>query len=642
MVTRFDAGGIYKMTSYRKDIDGLRAIAVMIVVLYHCGFARSVHGGFIGVDVFFVISGFLITSIIYSEAKAENFSIWTFYERRIRRILPAITVVYVTVLIASFFILMPGETVQQAKYAVSSMAFVSNVYFYSFIDYFDASSETNALLHTWSLSVEEQFYIFFPPIFVWLYRSYPRHLKLIIVGVAILTLAMSQWRVASDPSAAFYLVHYRAWELMIGSILAIGAVPFSSNRVVTNVAAALGLVLIVGSVLMLYSTSIFPGISALPSCLGAGLLIWSGGNRNTFVGSLLSLKPATAIGKISYSLYLWHWPIWVLGSQVYEPKTFFDKAVYISAAIIVASASWYFVEQPFRKKQPAVSSKRVVKIGAAILASTIAFAVVTPVASSTYWQVPAKVEQVASFINYRADKDMRIGDCFLTSGFNELKLFKFDKCLDISKAKPNYLLVGDSHAAHFYPGLSNLPEINILQATASGCRPIDGTKGELRCTSLVKYITDEFLPAHHVDGIILSARWQDGDIPALERQIAKLKKYTSRIIIFGPIAEYDEALPRVLAQSLYKNDSSLIPKHLVSGKEQMDEAMNKAVISDGAEYISIYHSLCPDDVCSLWTSDGNPIQYDYSHLTAVGSNEITSRVHNLLLPKTAMASSIGG
>lgn len=191
MLSARRSGG-YLMIKYREDIDGLRAIAVLLVVAFHCGFARFFPGGYIGVDVFFVISGYLITKIIYTDAQAGRFSIWDFYERRIRRVFPANLFLYMSVLIASAIILLPSETLQQAKNTAASILFASNIYFFTQFDYFDASSEFNALLHTWSLSVEEQFYIFFPPLLALVYRRFPTFLKPLVAIILIDTLILSQ------------------------------------------------------------------------------------------------------------------------------------------------------------------------------------------------------------------------------------------------------------------------------------------------------------------------------------------------------------------------------------------------------------------------------------------------------------------
>jgi hypothetical protein len=210
----------------------------------------------------------------------------------------------------------------------------------------------------------------------------------------------------------------------------------------------------------------------------------------------------------------------------------------------------------------------------------------------------------------------------------------------MSNTKPNVLLIGDSHAAHFYPGLAAQTDINVLQATASGCRPIDGAGGELRCTSLMNFITNEFLPTNRVDTVIISGRWLDGDAPSLVAEIEKIQKFTPRVIVFGPIAEYDQALPRILAESMYSNSPNTVTAHRLQARELLDKVIKNAVATTGAEYVSIYDALCPAGNCTLWTDDGNPIQSDYGHLTNEGSKEMIRRIQGQILPRQVLSGSL--
>ncbi|KQN77375.1 acyltransferase family protein [Sphingomonas sp. Leaf62] len=613
------------MIRYRDDIDGLRAFAALLVVAFHCGFAKFVPGGFVGVDIFFVISGYLITGIVHGEVQAGRFSLWQFYERRVRRIFPALIAVYVAVLLASFVLLFPGETAQQAKNATASILFVSNVYFYLGTDYFDSASRFNALLHTWSISVEEQFYLFFPPLLALVHRRFRAALKPLIAILLLASLILSAWRVQHDASAAFYLVQYRAWELMIGAVLALGMVPAARQRWVAEAGAVVGVALIVGSVLLLDRDSLFPGLTAAPACIGAACLIWSGMAGRTLVGRGLGLPPARFVGRISYSLYLWHWPLWVLGGQVHEIKSIRGSAAFILSALLVAAISWRWIEQPFRGRNPATPPRQAVWIGVAAMLTTLTFVVAAPFAAGAYWQVPAQIERVADFVRYRAAPNSRAGLCFLTT-HDDVSTFDRGQCLRLSPTKPNVLLLGDSHAAHFYRGLAALNGINVLQANASGCRPVADPMGEARCTALMRYVTDDFLPNHRVDTVILSALWRDDDWPALQRQIARVRRYADHVVVFGPIAEYDRALPRILADALYRRDPSIVDRHRIASRRTLDAMLAARVPATGATYVSTYRALCPNDRCTLWTDDGNPIQFDYGHLTARGSRLMIDRV----------------
>ncbi|WP_413989296.1 acyltransferase family protein [Labrys okinawensis] len=612
---------------HRNDIDGLRAVAVVSVVLYHCGFARYFPGGFVGVDIFFVISGFLITGIVSSDIERGRFSLVEFYNRRVRRIFPALFTVYAFVLAASFLILMPSEISAVIRNTISSLLFVSNVNFYSQAGYFDTSSDFNALLHTWSLSVEEQFYVFFP-----LALNFMRHLSrrvvLTILGVvAVLSFAASVFMVQQDASAAFYLVQYRTWELLAGGLLSLGLAPRLSSPRTANVLAVLGLVLVAGSIFLLNNTSPFPGLGALPVCLGTCLLIHSGSSGQTMVGRLLSLPPVRFVGLISYSLYLWHWPVWVFGNQVHEAHTFAIRVSYIGLSFVLAALSWKFIEAPFRVRPYRTAPVRTLGYASLGMVTVLIASLLVPPAASAYWRVPPQVEEVAAFANYDANKSYRTGECFLTSEFNKFSMYRQDSCLALSDKKPNYLLVGDSHAAHMYPGmLAEGKDINILQASASGCKPIFDTYGDKRCTDLVKFVFNDFLPRHPVDTVVLSALWVDSDLPGLLREIAELKRYSKRVVVLGPIVLYDVALPRVLAKSLYEKDEALVATHRVSAVKGTDRLFAQAVPKTGADYVSVYDAICPAGACTLWTDDNKPIQFDYGHLTPEGSELIVSRI----------------
>lgn len=617
------------MIRYRDDIDGLRAVAALLVVAFHCGFAKFVPGGFVGVDIFFVISGYLITGIVHGEVQAERFSLWQFYERRVRRIFPALIAVYVAVLSASFVLLFPSETAQQARNAAASILFVSNVYFYLGTDYFDSASRFNALLHTWSISVEEQYYLFFPPLLALAHRRFRAATKPLIAVVLAVSLALAQWRVGEDASAAFYLVQYRAWELMIGAALALGMIPAIRHRGVSEAVAIVGVALIVGSTLLLKRDSVFPGLSAAPACIGAACLIWSGITGRTLVGRALGLPPARFVGKISYSLYLWHWPLWVLAWQVHEIKSNTGRVAFILFSLLVAALSWRFIEQPFRRRDPAVSPRHAVLAGVAAMLATLGFVVATPFVARAYWQVPERIERIGQFIRYRPVPNPRTGQCFLTT-HDTFAAFDRERCLRMAADRPNVLLFGDSHAAHFYRSLAAIDGINVLQANASGCRPVASPVGEARCTALMRYVTDDFLPRNRVDTVILSALWHDGDWPALERQIAHMRRYADHVVIFGPIVEYDRALPRVLAQALYRRDPSIVDRHRVARRQALDAMLAARAPATGATYVSVYRAMCPGGRCTLWTDDGNPIQFDYGHLTLQGSKLVIDRVRGQL------------
>ncbi|SNR88656.1 Peptidoglycan/LPS O-acetylase OafA/YrhL, contains acyltransferase and SGNH-hydrolase domains [Methylobacillus rhizosphaerae] len=338
---------------YRREVDGLRAIAVLAVVFFHAGFS-GFSGGYIGVDVFFVISGYLITSILLNELEQQRFSIINFYERRARRILPALAVVLFTTSIAAFFLMPPSLLQDYARSLVSVAAFSSNVFFYLSNGYFSTASEEKPLLHTWSLAVEEQYYLLFPLLLAGLWYMRRINIIWVMLILAATSLALSEYLLRQNAvDANFYLIFSRAWELLAGSLLALLRPEkwHTLDQRTRNGLAWLGLILIIGAVFFLDQHTPFPSPYALIPVLGACLII-AFCDPSGAIGKLLCSRGMVGIGLISYSLYLWHQPLFAFMRM---KSTFSPNAMMFSVAIalafLLAIFSYHYVEQPFRHKQ---------------------------------------------------------------------------------------------------------------------------------------------------------------------------------------------------------------------------------------------------------------------------------------------------
>ncbi|OWV86342.1 acyltransferase [Rhizobium sp. N122] len=606
------------MITHRQDIDGLRAVAVIFVILYHCGFDRILPGGFIGVDIFFVISGYLITKIILAEASDGRFSIGNFYSRRAKRILPAVVAMYAFVMAVSYFTMLPDESLRVFKSVTSSALFASNAYFYWTTGYFDDSAEFNPVLHTWSLSVEEQFYVIFPLIVMAASRYGRRATGIAIAGLFAGSMIAAVVTVPINRSAAFYLVQYRAWELLVGSLIAAPALRKFADMRINGALSAIGALATGLSALLLSKTSEFPGLAALPATVGTALIIWAG--PGTLVSKLLSLRVATSIGLISYSLYLWHWPIWVFSNQ-YGAWEHGWQLVPVTVSFVVAYFSWRFIETPFRtmRYRPAVS----VAAGAASIASVAMLAFVGQLAADQMKDDNKLVEHVAEFADYDPSKAFRSGKCFLTSN-DGIEKYDRNACLALSSTQQNIALIGDSHAAHLYPGLKALPGINVIQANASGCRPTLEAEGEERCLELMNYVFNKFLPSHKVDVLVLAGRWTADDTKLIRKTVDYLSPFAKKIVVFGPVAEYKSSLPRLLAHSLYERQPFKAADHLAP-RQHIGVDIRDALAGSGALYISTYKTMCNPD-CVVWTQSGDPVQFDYGHFTADGSRLLISKV----------------
>ncbi len=336
--------------TYRADIDGLRALAVLMVVFFHYA-AIDQFSGYIGVDIFFVISGFLITGIISKELERGDFSIGRFYERRIRRIMPALSVVLVTSILAAFWLFLPAENIAFAKSLIGASLFSSNFVFWAEKGYFDMEAELKPLLHTWSLAIEEQFYIIFPLLMMAGYRFFRRHVQAMVVVLGLASFLCNVALIHCDMAGtAFYMIVARAWELMLGSWVALYNPATAPRPKILSVSLWVGVFFIAAAFIGKVNPNDFPGLYALLPTVGAALIIYAGQYRQGHViQTFLSSKPMVGIGKISYSLYLWHWPLYVFALYYgLGDITVGYKILLAGLCFILAYLSWRFVEQPAR------------------------------------------------------------------------------------------------------------------------------------------------------------------------------------------------------------------------------------------------------------------------------------------------------
>jgi peptidoglycan/LPS O-acetylase OafA/YrhL len=621
--------------NYRADIDGLRALAILPVVVFHLGLEKLVPGGFIGVDIFFVISGYLIAQILLRDINAQRFSIATFYARRIRRIFPALFTVLTTCMVASLSFSFPSESKSLATTILSTLSFSSNILFFYTADYFSSAMERNPLLHTWSLSVEEQFYLFFP-LLIFALRAASGRVRLAILStLGLISFGISVWQVPNQPEAAFYLLPSRAWELLLGAILA-EAKWQNPRRLVSEILAFIGAILIFASILLLNKATPFPGYAALGACLGAALLIHTGKPSShqspTLVSRLLALPPLRFIGLISYSLYLWHWPVIVFTKQVFGFDGKAIKLAVLVACFSLAILSWRFIERPFRSHYYRFSDRQTLQFGALAMVVMGGAAVLLPVLHTHLRPASPQAEAMLKLENNSQIHTMREGTCFLTSQFRDFEIFDQPTCLAMANSKKNVLILGESHAAHLWSGLqSTYPAINFLQATASGCKPVVNPTGEKRCTDLIHFMYNQWLPKQRYDAIILSARWRDEDQQKLLETAKILQQFTSHVIISGPIKEYDQSLPRLIANGLDTTQPllALINEHEKKQIREIDKKLAALPWPAGAVYFSAYTTV-QDSACTPFPVPGMPVQFDYGHLTHEGSRCVAKALGKLI------------
>jgi peptidoglycan/LPS O-acetylase OafA/YrhL len=611
--------------AYRADIDGLRAVAILLVVAGHLGIYKC-RGGFIGVDVFFVISGYLISSVILSEIATSQFSLFSFYERRIRRIVPALVVMLLATSALAYRYLLPVEMEDFAKSLVAAIYSQSNFYFWSQSGYFDAPAALQPLLHTWSLAVEEQFYILFPLFLLVVRRLFPARLRLSILVLAVLSFLASAVGAYMYRSSAFYLAPTRAWELFLGTILSLKILPAISGAFRRNISTIVGIGLILFAAIFFSSSTPFPGLAALAPCLGAALIIAGGETGKSLVGRALSSKPAVFIGLISYSLYLWHWPIMVfqkIGTiLIHGASDRVGGMVAFAVSLVIATLSWRFVELPFRNGPLKLSGVPLFTTAFASSTVVAGFAVGMLASHGFPSRFPSEAVKVASYLEYGTKEEYREGTCFVLPA-SKFQSFDPATCLREDPAKKNYLLVGDSHAAALWYGLANTLEgINVMQATAAGCKPTlqHVREASVPCRQLMDYVFNDYLATHRVDALLIAARWERSDLSRLSDTLSWAKLHGLRVTLFGPMVQYDSSLPRLLATSIRDHDPNIPYNHRVAECARLDAEMSTMAEAQWrVRYVSFFKSLCRQASCVEYAGEGVPLQFDYGHLTKDGS-----------------------
>ncbi|CAN5616643.1 acyltransferase family protein [soil metagenome] len=625
---------------YRRDIDGLRAIAVLPVVIYHI--AQSLmRGGYVGVDIFFVISGYLISGQVVSEARAGRFRARDFWGRRFRRIIPAYAVLLTVVSAVVLWRYFPSEATEYGRALVATVLSVSNVYFWDTINYFNPAGETFPLLHTWSLAVEEQFYFLFPLVVLAVLRWAPSRLERTIVLLFAASLALCIASTSFSPSFGFYWIFTRAWELLLGTLLALDMVPKLARHWQREIAGIAGVALIGGPMLFYTPYMLFPGYLALPPCIGAALVIHSGQDRDTLVARTLSLPPLVFIGLISYSLYLWHWPLiafqkadWLL---VASSSKLVERGTVLVASLVAATLSWWLIERPTR--DCARFSMRSLLVGfGGLLAALAAFGLVLIAGRGIPQRFSPEANRLAGFMDYDFDGEMRVGQCLLS---DRMPLSRFDRqaCLPALPGRPSYLLVGDSHAAALSGGMiSSYRDANILEVTVSGCLPIldpQPLAPGKACDDMMRFAMLDLPRQRQLDGVWLFGRVGMGNIAAnVHAMVAtaeRLEAQGLRVTIIGPNPEYRVGLPRLLAKASLRGAPNFPDNFLAPEPMLADARLKTETARHGLVYISLIDQLCTARHCTTEAVPGIPMMFDSDHFTKAGGELVARRLRPALL-----------
>lgn len=616
--------------TYLKHIDGLRALAVLSVVIFHLDVFQPntswLPGGFLGVDVFFVISGFLITSIILREASEKRFTFAAFYLRRARRILPALFATIAVTLLVGAIMLSPERLAALGASAGAATLSFSNVYFWLTAGYFDAEAVTKPLLHTWSLGVEEQFYFLWPIVILIFQRS-----RIATAGVIVFLLVASLGAsVLFLPSlgreAIFYLMPFRIFELAIGaSCIALRLVKIPAW--LASILTLLGLALVAFG-LRTYTAATVPGPSSALTCLGAALLI-STADRSV-LAAIFTNPISVFVGKISYSLYLAHWPVVVFYyCFTLRVLTQTDKLVCVAIMALCALVLYYGVERPFHYR---LFKQRPLALVAICVSSALAFVLVSgSIWQDRGWRWRFPEETQALFRSGDTPVPRRARNCYLNVG-QALRTFDAARCLRMRPDRINVLLLGDSHAARMFPGLrAAFPNVNLMQANAAACRAIRGrAAGQSRsCQELTREMFDHVIPTLRPDYVVLSSNWQLRDVDEVKATILYLKGLGIRTILFGPVPGYDNSLPEIVFRGRNAPDLGIYAaRHLNPQIRSAHLRLGAMAIENEVAFLDIYRFLCSRSQCTVLTQDGVPYYSDANHLSTEGSIELFAQLRD--------------
>lgn len=488
---------------YRADIDGLRAVAVILVLLFHADLGFT--GGYIGVDVFFVISGFLITGLILKELEAGKFTLTSFWLRRIRRIIPAATVVVIGTFVAGYFLLLPGDYADFGKSVVAQQLMLSNFYFWQNTGYFDGAADLKPLLHTWSLAVEEQFYVIYPFLLLLLTRFRPQVVFYGLLLAILASLAMSEYGVRYHPSASYFLLPTRAWELMIGGIVCLLPKPTRVPSLMREAVSWVALCVMLGAGWFYTPTTPFPGMNALAPCLATSLLIYLNSLEFSSVSTLLARKSVVFVGLISYSLYLWHWPILSYLRYYHgQDLSIISSILALLTTFALSILSWRFIETPIRNKEYFLLPRNVVTATITMLVINVALGIViqmSGIRSRFSEEFLAIVETPYAGHEYGAKGNISEGWTLPVIGDRR------------AVGKPRFTLWGDSYAKCVSGTIHELAlkyHIKGLDAGLGGVPPLldtwTGTENFEKANSFNRYVVEQSRK-EGVHWLIMFAAW---------------------------------------------------------------------------------------------------------------------------------------
>ena len=604
---------------YRREIDGLRALAVIPVILFHAGF-ELFSGGFVGVDVFFVISGYLITSLLIEDIENKRFSILHFYERRARRILPALFFVMLVCIPFAWMWMLPNELKGFSQSLVAVSLFASNILFWRESGYFDAAAEEKPLLHTWSLAVEEQYYVLFPIFLILAWRFGKNRVFWMIVVMAAISLLLSEWGWRNNAKANFYLAPTRAWELFAGSIAAFIVQKQGVQK--NNLLATCGLAAIIFSIFLYDETTPFPSVYALVPVLGVVLLVLYA-DKETLAAKLLSTKGFVGIGLISYSAYLWHQPLFAFARirSLDEPSQLFIVTLCVSS-FFLAYLSWRNVEEPFRAKEKLHRNKILVFSGTGLILF-IVLGFTMPKVAEKHFNVQKFVEQ---------NELSQLSNDYVWKRKNELRNVEFPNA-DTRKI----LVIGDSNSGDLINALGFLinEEKHSLSSLTinSGCGALYVEHDEyqqyietskiLTCNNADNLLSQRSIGLlEAADVVIFASSWREWQTSFLAVSANRLEEdFGDKFWWFG-----NKHLTFPNERERYRLNGELSEFYPISPERRLINEDMQEILGD--RFIDPYQFLCNDNQCRATTSQGTLLIYDGFHLSRQGARYLAERMRS--------------
>lgn len=629
---------------YRPEVDGLRAIAVLSVLFYHVGMSVF-SGGFVGVDVFFVISGYLITRLLRDEIESGRFSFSNFYIRRARRLFPAMFFTLAVSFVAAFVLFSPDHMERFSGALVYAVMSVSNFYFWQEADYFDVESDFKPLLHTWSLSVEEQFYMIWPLMLLFLLRgrnAWVAPASLVVLGC--MSLVAAEAILERYPEAAFFLTPFRVVEFAVGGLVVWLDKYRERLAVLRELITLSGLVLIAYAVFVFDTETPFPGLTSLIPCLGTAMVIFAGESRSAKI--LLSNPAMLRIGLISYSLYLAHWPLYVFYRYLsFDALNATEMAAIVVGSIVIAELMYRYIETPFRR--PPQEKNPLSPPAFGLLCAMLALVISLPAATAWSkdgwpWRESADIQEIVAIGDKVTKEDVvtwGLGTgCYIGGSFApKMQHFPEDydvrNCFGIDDEKANIMLIGDSTAAHLIHGLKQAyPEVRFIQVTAASCRPIFNWSSKHNCAAMVDFALNRYLPKYQneLDAIVFMGRWygKEQTIGRLASTVSRVRAVTEKpIIVIGDQPELKSGL--ITLVSKYGRLSGL-SEYLNSNRKPYEVESNpalEAMVKGKAHFYDFHDVLC-ENGCDFFI-DGDwkrPITKDGNHYTPEGSIFVANKL----------------